>query len=192
VARSAAAKGSMTVTDWSRLSDDVRGEFVDGRLVEEELPSNLHEVVVGWLLWRLSAWAFPRGAYVVGADHKVAIGPRRGRKPDASVYLPGRRLDPQAALATVPPDLVVEVISPRPRDTKRDRVEKPDDYARAGVRLYLLVDPAMRTVELFELGADGRYARAASAADGKLRVAPLRGLSLDLDALWCVVARLGE
>jgi Uma2 family endonuclease len=83
-----------------------------------------------------------------------------------------------------------EIVSPSPRDTRRDRVEKRPEYAKAKIRFYWLVDPTMRTVEVFELGRDGRYATAAAAASGKLRVRGLTGLVIDLDALFHAVDRL--
>jgi len=112
------------------------------------------------------------------------VGPRRGRKPDVSVYM--RDHVPAAAdrLITVAPHLVVEVTSPRPRDTRRDRVDKLGDYARAGIRYYWILDPQLRSLEVFELGRSGRYAVALAAAAGRTRVAGCPGLVVDLDALW--------
>ena len=175
----------MTLAEWGQLPDDVRGELIDGALVEEEMASNAHELVVFWLAARLYPWARKRGGFAFGSNHKLGLSPRVGRKPDLAVYVgAGAPLDPHASMSTRAPTIAIEVITPRPRDTKRDRVEKPDEYARFGVRWYWLVDPTMRTIEVLELGARKRYARAASASDGKLRPPGCPGLVLDLDDLW--------
>src|SRR5439155_11786485 len=91
---------------------------------------------------------------------------------------------PSDTLVRVPAHVVVEVTSPRPRDVRRDRVEKLADYARARVRYYWLVDPQLRSLEVYELGRDGRYAVALSAGHGRVPVPGCPGLVLDLFALW--------
>jgi len=177
----------MTLGEWADLDDEVEGELVDGVLEEEEMPSFLHAMIVGWLIETLRGWARPRGGRVAASEAKIAVGPRRGRKPDVSVYV--RNQMPEAAdrLITVAPYLVVEVTSPRPRDTRRDRIDKLADYARAGIRYYWIVDPQLRSLEVFELGRTGRYVVALTAAAGRTRVPGCPGLLLDLDALWCEV-----
>ena len=52
--------------------------------------------------------------------------------------------------------------------------------------------PEARVLEIFELGADGRYVIALTAADGAHPVPGCEGLVLDLDALWAEVDRLPE
>jgi Uma2 family endonuclease len=174
----------MTLEEWADLDDEVEGELVDGLLEEEEMPSFLHEMIVGWLIETLRGWARRRGGRVAASEAKIAVGPRRGRKPDVSVYV--RSQMPAAAdrLITVAPYLVVEVTSPRPRDTRRDRVDKLGDYARAGIRYYWILDPQLRSLEVFELSRGGRYAVALTAAGGRTRVRGCPGLVVDLDALW--------
>ena len=177
---------TMTLEEWAALDEDVEGELVDGMLEEEEMPTFLHELVVMWLAAALRSWARRRRAFVVGSEAKLAVGPRRGRKPDLSLFLPGALPALPDALIRVSPHLVAEVASPRPRDVQRDRVDKLRDYARASIRLYAIVDPQLRTLEVYELGRDGRYAVACAAGRGRVRVRVpgCPGLVLDLDTLW--------
>jgi Uma2 family endonuclease len=180
----------MTLEQWADLPEDEEGELVDGQVTEEEVPDFVHELVVAWFITVLRNWVAPRGGFVGGSEAKFAIREGRGRKPDAVVYLPGRR-PPARGLIRIPPDIALEVVSPRPRDGRRDRVEKLLDYAALGVRWYWLVDPELRTLEVLELGADGRYAHALSAVGGVLAAVPgCEGLLVDLDDLWREVDRL--
>lgn len=175
----------LTLREWAELPEDVEGELIDGRLEEEEVANRAHERIVAWLIWRLMSWLGERNGDIVGSDHKYGVAPRRGRKPDITVFLPGRpRLAGSDRLTLVAPDIAIEVITPTPRDTARDRIEKAREYARFGVRWYWLVDPAMRTFEIFELVPKARYDRVAAASGGKLTVPGCRGLKLDLAALW--------
>jgi Uma2 family endonuclease len=80
---------------------------------------------------------------------------------------------------------MVEVMSPRPRDERRDRIEKTSEYALFGVKYYWIINPAVLSLEIFELGSDGRYVLALVAGEGKVeRVPGCEGLMIDLDDLW--------
>ncbi len=180
----------MTLAAWADLDEDAPGELVDGRLVEDEEAGAEHDIVGAWLIWNLRSWLGSQG-FVGTSDTRFGVSRSRGRKPDAYVYLPGRK-PPRRGLVTVPPDIMIEVVSPRPTDARRDRVERMREYAAFGVRYYWIVDPAIRTFEILELGADGRYTLAVSVAEGKVEQVPgCEGLVIDVDALWSEVDRMG-
>jgi Uma2 family endonuclease len=181
----------LTLQAWADLEKEEAGELVDGQIVEDEEVGAEHDVIAGWLVWVLRSWLASEGGLVGLSDTRFGISPTRGRKPDTYAYLRGRKPQRKGPVTT-PPDLMVEVVSPRPKDARRDRVEKTRDYAAFGVHYYWIVDPNVRTVEIFELGADGRYTLAAAAADGKIDPVPgCEGLVLDVDALWAELDRLG-
>jgi Uma2 family endonuclease len=179
----------MTLAQWADLDEDTPGELVDGHLVEEEEVGALHDAVVAFLIAALSNWLGARGVVLV-SDTRFGVSPGRGRKPDATVYLAGKK-PPAHGLVTTPPDIAVEVVSPRPKDARRDRVEKMNEYAAFGIRAYWIVDPALRSFEIFELDASGRYAKVVGALDGVVADVPgCEGLAIDLDALWALADRL--
>ena len=186
------AANSVNVTLAGALPDDVPGELVDGRLEEEELTTYVHESVVGFLIELFRTWLRAQGGgFVGGSNARFAVSRSRGRKPDVGV-LPGERPpNPTAPVVEHPPSLVVEVVSSSASDVRRDRVEKLHEYAAFGVRHYWLLDPQVRTLEVYELGADGRYARARSASVGRVEGLPgCPDLVVDLDMLWAEVDRL--
>ncbi len=183
----------MSLAAWAALPDGEPGELVDGQLVEEEVPSPVHEVIVGSLLRMVGNWVAPRGGLVLSSGAKYAVRPPgHGRMPDASAFFSGSRLPSRAALITTPPDLAIEIVSPSPRDGRRDRVEKLKEYAAFGIRWYWLVDPALRSLEILELGADKRYVHALDVTDGVIDDVPgCEGMRLDLDGVWAEVDLLG-
>ena len=109
--------------------------------------------------------------------------------PDVVVYFRRGKAEPRG-LVTVPPDLVVEVLSPAPRDQKRDRIDKQEEYAAFGIRYYWLVSPELRVIEILELGSNGRYVHAQNISSGSISVTGCDGLVLDADAFWAAVERM--
>ena len=70
-------------------------------------------------------------------------------------------------------------------------MEKLADYAAFGVAWYWLLDPQLRSLEVLELDAQGRYLHALGASTGTLRQIPgCEGLTLDLDELWAAIDNL--
>lgn len=182
---------SVTIDDWAALQEDDSRELVDGVLEEAEVPSVLHEVIVTWLHLLLGPYFRARGGFTLAAV-KLAIQPRRGRIPDLVCYGAGKRL-PRHGVVTVPPDVVIEVVSSRPEDERRDRIAKPQDYAELGARHYWIVDPWLRSIEIFALEEQGRYVRVVAETGGEIhRVPGLPDLTLNVDAMWAEIDRLAD
>ena len=74
-------------------------------------------------------------------------------QPDIVVYCDKSKLTDKGARGA--PDLAVEILSPS--TSKKDLNEKFALYERSGLREYWVVDPGNRSVEVWRLGADGRY-----------------------------------
>lgn len=179
----------MTLEEWAELDEDDSRELVNGVLEEPEVTDCIHEVVVTRLVADLDAYLRPRGGFAFASGLGYAVRKDTGRFADVACYLAGRR--PEHGIVRTPPDVIVEVVSPRPRDARRDRIDKLADYAAFGAKQYWLVDPHVRTLEIWRLDAKRRYARLAAVASGKLRRIPrLPGFVLDVDALWHEVDRL--
>jgi Uma2 family endonuclease len=175
----------MTLEQWAALAEDEPGELVDGFRVEEEVPENIHELVVAWLIGALRAWGAARGVVILGSGAKYAVAERIGRMPDLSVFLPGTPRPPARGLNRRPPSIAIEVISGTPRDARRDRVDKLREYAAFGVRWYWLVDPGLRSFQIHELDAERRYVHVVDVTDGVIETVPgCEGLALDVSSLW--------
>lgn len=177
----------LTLDEWQDLPEDVPGEFVDGRLVEEEVPDPLHELIVAWLARILGNWA--PDAIVLGSETRFALSPTHGRKPDLTGYLGGRR-PPAPGVVDVPPDIAIEVVSPSPRDQRRDRQDKMTEYAAFGIPFYWIIDPQQRRLEIYGRTA-ATYVASLQAVRGIVQTVPgCPGLTIDLDAMWAKVDSL--
>jgi len=175
----------MTLEQWAELDEEDRRELVDGFLEDSEVTGALHEVIVPALTTALKNWGAGRGLVVLGSLAKFAVAPHRGRMPDFSVFLPGDPRPPRKGVIRIPPAIMCEVVTPTPRDERRDRVEKLADYAKFGVRWYWIVDPELRTFEIFERNTEGRYVHVVGVSEGKIeRVPGWDGLVIDVTAMW--------
>jgi Uma2 family endonuclease len=184
--------GRMTVHEWAAMPEDESGELRDGLLEDEEETDLPHEIAVVWLGTLLRTWVVALGGFAFASNVKYALSNLCGRKPDLSVFFPGRPALPSWGPVMSAPDIAVEIMSPGAADQRRDRIAKLADYAGFGVRLYWLLDPAARLFQILELGPHGRYVHVLGASEGKLLQIPgCAGLTLDLDELWREIERLG-
>jgi Uma2 family endonuclease len=182
----------LSLDEWLALDEDEAGEFVNGVLVEEEVPDFTHELTVSWLIRVVGAWLAGRG-FVVGSELKISTSANHGRKPDLAIILPGSQAPPRTGALRQPPDILVEVVTATPRDERRDRVEKMAEYALFGVPYYWLVDPTLGAFEIFERTPAGHYQKLVGVTSGVIDPVPgCVGLVVDVDALWAELARLGD
>lgn len=90
---------------------------------------------------------------------------------------------PKTKYFTLAPDWVCEVLSPS--TAGYDRGTKMPLYAREGVRHAWLVDPALRTLEIFILGEDRRWDLGdVHRDDAVVRAPPFEAFELQLGVLW--------
>lgn len=89
---------------------------------------------------------------------------------------------PHDAYLTVAPDWACEVISPSTEDI--DRAEKMPIYARENVSHVWLVDPLLKTLEVFRL--DGESYRMIHTWRGSVsvRAEPFDAIELEMAVLW--------
>jgi Uma2 family endonuclease len=89
---------------------------------------------------------------------------------------------PSGPYIELAPDWVCEVLS---RSTALiDRQRKLPIYAREGVMNVWLVDPVLRTIEVFRLDGDGYRVVVTHGEGERVRIEPFGELELELAALW--------
>jgi Uma2 family endonuclease len=165
-------------------------EVVDGALHLHPRPARPH-VVATTILGEELGPPFRRGkggpgGWVFLDEPEVHLGDdivvpdlagwRRERMPVMTTELP---------YFTLAPDWVAEVLSP---STERlDRIQKLRVYANARVGHVWLVNPILRTLEVFALDGDGWRLLSTHAGDDKIRAQPFDAIELELGHLWADV-----
>ncbi|MCX7089571.1 MAG: Uma2 family endonuclease [Methylococcales bacterium] len=89
---------------------------------------------------------------------------------------------PETAYFELAPDWVCEVLSPG--TARQDRALKMPLYARHGVQHIWLVDPLLRTLEVFENTAAGWLLLQVLENDNAVSLPPFEAISFSLAALW--------
>jgi len=169
------------------LPEGVTGEILDGRLHTQPRPAVPHAIAGsvlgaelvgpfhkgkgdpgGWWIIYEQEIHLARNVEVVVPDW---AGWRRERMP----------LPPQGHRIEVVPDWVCEILSPFTAGI--DREIKLPLYGRYGVQYAWLIDPAKRTLEVYQLAGTwveiGRFADADQVA-----APPFEAVSIDLKDLW--------
>lgn len=149
------AKPRITPEEFLAMPDKERFELVDGQLVEVNL-SVLSSLVGGNVYFALSSHCRLNDlGYVWPADTYLRCFADTGklRKPDGMFIARGRITEEMLdeAYVAIPPDLVVEVVSPH--DLAYEVDVKVQEYLDAGASRVWVVNPALRSVRIHR--ADG-------------------------------------
>jgi Uma2 family endonuclease len=155
-----------TYAEFARLPSEtsIRYEVIGGELVVTPSPASRHQRIVTDLVTVLNTFVRSNGlGQVFAGPVDVLLAEGDYLQPDVA-YVSSERV----ALVSErgiegPPDLVVEVTSPS--TVKRDRGTKLDRYRRFGVAAYWIIDPNLRTLEVWDLASGGATARVFTPAD---------------------------
>ena len=172
----------MTAEQFWENAPDGRCELVRGEVVVMSPSSSEH----GWIVMNVS---IPIGSFVKEHDLGYVFGAETGfvihrdpdsvRAPDVAFVRKGRvqgGLSPQ--FFPGPPDLAVEVLSPR--DSASEVQEKTEDWLRAGCHEVWLVDPRRKSATRCTLKDDALVWQSVQELASDL----LPGLSLEVKTLF--------
>jgi len=184
-----AARRPARYDDLLKVPDTKVAEIIDGELIVSPRPAFPHarassmigaDLIAafdgppgpssapgGW--WFLSEPELHFGDDVIVPDQ---AGWRRARVPHL----------PNVAAYTEPPDWACEVVSPT--TGRIDRGRKMRIYAREGVGHFWIVDPLLRTIEVYRL-EEGRWVVAGvHAGEEPTRIEPFEEIELDVGRWW--------
>jgi Uma2 family endonuclease len=187
----AAPRRRATYEDLMEVPDTKVAEIIDGELIVSPRPASPHALaasVIGSTILAAfhgepgAAGRDPPGGWWIlfepelHFDEDVVVpdmaGWRRERMP----------VFPSVSFFTQAPEWVCEVVSP---STGRiDRSRKMRIYARASVEHLWLVDPLVRTVEVYRLHGDTWTVAAVWGGDEKVRIEPFAEIEMALERWW--------
>jgi len=144
------AHSTITPDELLQMVNGDHFELVDGQLVQRNMGA-LSGWVGGEMFAQIREYARQHGGWAFGDGvgyQCYSDNPEKVRKPDASFIKPGRLNSLPDGYLTAVPDLVVEVVSPN--DVYCDVESKIDEYLNAGVELVWVVNPANRSIRVFQ------------------------------------------
>ncbi|MDA8064013.1 MAG: Uma2 family endonuclease [Thermaerobacter sp.] len=160
----AKAVPSWTAEELARLPEGYRYEIERGELIVREPTGIRHGGTAGRICILLGGFVAEHGLGLVLAAETgffLQRDPDTVRAPDVA-FISRERLDQirdPDTFGTAPPDLAVEVLSPR--QYLSDLRSKVDEYLRCGVRSVWVADPRRRTLHQYRRGEERQYTEAA-------------------------------
>jgi Uma2 family endonuclease len=179
-------KRPATYADLEALPDHVVGQIIDGELIVMPRPAvphtKVHTSLIGELYGPFQVGNGGPGGWWLATEPELHLG-NDVLVPDIGGWrLERRPEDTETPYFTLAPDWVCEVLSPS--TAKLDRNRKKEIYAREGVGHLWLVDPASRTLEVFQRQEARWVEQGTWSGAVRARAAPFEALELELGRIW--------
>lgn len=167
---------------YEELTEDTKGEFINGQVVMQSPASLSHVTAVKLLSLLLHTYVERQRLGYVGTEKMLILLPRNDYEPDICFFGAAKaaRLTPSQRQFPAP-DFIVEVLSPTTEHL--DRGVKFEDYAANGVGEYWLVDPELEQIESFVL-QEGSFSAAGVFGDGVITSHVILGFAVPVRAVF--------
>ncbi|MBI2805553.1 MAG: Uma2 family endonuclease [Planctomycetes bacterium] len=168
---STVAQKLLTAEEFFLLPDPGGGrqqELVRGEVIVMPPPEGLHGATCVRTVHRLSNFvhAGPGGTLVCNDTGFITErDPDSVRGPDISYWAKGRLAEIPVGYIEIPPDMLVEVLSPS--NTTKKILEKLREYFAKGVRLVWVISPEDRTLTVYRQPDEGRLLHETAKATGE-------------------------
>lgn len=146
-------QGEWSEEEYLALDTNRMVELCDGVLEVLPMPIPLHQLIVRFLLRQLEVFVAAHAAgLVLFAPLPVRLWARQFREPDIAYFRPGRITDVRAQPNGA--DLVMEVVTEGAENRDRDLRVKREEYARAHIPEYWIVDPQEQMITVLTLDGE--------------------------------------
>ncbi|GHT92699.1 hypothetical protein FACS1894140_5100 [Spirochaetia bacterium] len=188
-------KESYTYADALEWDEGLRAEIIDGKVYMMSPPSTFHQSISGRLFYQLFHFLRDKTCQVFAAPFGVRLFPKDDDsdntfvEPDIVVVCDASKLDDRGCNGA--PDLVIEILSPSTASNDGARgmdcgIAKFNNYLKAGVREYWILDSETRTIQVHILD-QGKYTTTVYEAGEKTEFIPvsvLPGCEIDLQTIF--------
>jgi Uma2 family endonuclease len=183
---SSALKEKTAYEKWLQLPENVVGEIVMGELHVNPRPAPKHGNAASSLLMEIAPFHKGRngspGGWLIMIEPEIHIE-NNITVPDIAGWKRTRMpVVPEEAFFSLAPDWICEVLSPS--TAVWDRVNKMPLYAKQEVRHFWIIDPILKTMEVYQNDHLSWKLICTYANDNKIRAAPFADIEIDLSALW--------
>jgi Uma2 family endonuclease len=161
--------------------EDLRAEWVDGKVILMSPVSDTHDDLHTWLIALIRSYIEEEDLGTIRQNMFVRLAEQHVLRVPDLMFISKTRLNIiNPTYLDGPPDLIMEIISPDSQS--RDRREKYEEYEKAGVREYWIIDPLSKTLEASRLRA--KKFEPLPEKQGIIRSAAIRGFGLKIEWLW--------
>ncbi|MEZ4443719.1 MAG: Uma2 family endonuclease [Polyangiaceae bacterium] len=176
---------------YQALPEGTKAEIVGGQIRTLPRPRPLHVRVASFLgvrLGRRFGWDADDGpgGWVFLNEPELRLGDEI-RCPDLAGWRLERYEEPEDNPITLVPDWICEVLSPT--TARIDRGEKMPLYAEHGVGHLWIIDPMMKTLEIYRREGPLWLVVENHGGDDVVSAEPFAAAPLDLGALWRIPGR---
>ena len=177
-------QGNWSEEEYLALDGNYLVEFSNGSIEVLPMPTTSHQLMAICLHGLLHAFVSRRGlGTALVAPLKVRLWSSKSREPDVLFMLKkhARRIGEEFWEGA---DLVMEVVSGNAEDRRRDLVTKRQEYAKAGIPEYWIVDPQEGRITVLRLSGN-RYAVQGAYSKGQAASSVLlRGFVVDVKEVF--------
>lgn len=182
-------KMPFTYADYLADESNERYELLDGGIMMQAAPSADHQYISTALTSFLFLYLQGKQCRVYHAPFDVRLFEKEGDspknvytvfQPDISVVCDRNKIDHRGCKGA--PDFVIEILSPS--TAGRDWISKLNQYRKAGVREYWIVDPQNQLVHVFLLKDGQFFLRKVYSKTEIAEVNILEGCSIDLNQVF--------
>ncbi len=176
---------------YAALPEGTKAEIVAGeiRLLPRPRPRHVRSAsVLGAKLLRAYGWDSDDGpgGWVILDEPELRLADEI-RAPDLAGWRLERYDEPEDNPIELVPDWICEVLSPT--TARSDRSEKMPLFARCGVKHLWIIDPSMKTLEVYRREGPNWVVVSSHGEDDDVAPEPFDAVPFDLGALWRLPGR---